>query len=30
VTAGMLLSDALIWAFLINPEKSVVKTLSPH
>jgi len=25
VTAGMLLSGALIWAFLINPEKSVVK-----
>jgi len=29
VTAGMLLSGALIWTFLIDPEKSVVKTSLP-
>ena len=28
VTAGMLLSGALIWTFLIDPEKSVVKAAS--
>jgi len=29
VTAGMLLSGALIWTFLIDPEKSVVKASVP-
>jgi len=30
VTAGMLLSGALIWTFLIDPENPVVKTSLPE
>jgi hypothetical protein len=30
VSAGVLLTGALIWAFLIDPERSVVEGITPR